>query len=74
MKAQCEIKIEFSDSKQAEDVLRSVQVDDLRFVDSKTDGKTLFAKVESDSVSSMIHTLDDYLACVSVASKVVDKD
>jgi hypothetical protein len=29
--------------------------------------------MESKSVSSLLHTLDDYLACVSVASDIVKK-
>jgi hypothetical protein len=34
----------------------------------------LEAEISSDSISSLLHTLDDYLACISVAGKVVDKD
>jgi hypothetical protein len=36
-------------------------------------GKTLEAVVESSSISSLLHTLDDYLACVSVAADIVKK-
>ena len=44
------------------------------FVSSKINGKKLEAEIMATSVSSLLHTLDDYLACVSVAIKVVDKD
>ncbi len=74
MKASCDIKIEFESEEIVKTVLRSVNVDDFNFIKSKTSGKTLVANIKSNSVSSLLHTLDDYLACVSVASKVVDKD
>ena len=74
MKVKCSLTIDFDDVKKAETVLRSVQVDDLDFVKSKINKKQLEAVIESDSVSSLLHTLDDYLSCVSVAMKILDKD
>lgn len=74
MKAKCKLVIDFEDKSKAENILKSVKVDDFSFVKSKIDGKTLEAEISSKNVSSLIHTLDDYLACVSVAAKVVDKN
>ncbi len=73
MKALCTITLEFETEEKAKKVLRSIQADDEGFVISKVTGKTLEAVVESASVSSMLHTLDDYLACVSVAAEIVKK-
>ena len=73
MDVSCDIVIEFDESLKAKNVLKSVKVDDFSFVKSKINGKKLEATVKTDSVSSLLHTLDDYLACVSVAMKVVDK-
>jgi tRNA threonylcarbamoyladenosine modification (KEOPS) complex Pcc1 subunit len=73
MKALCKLTIEFESPKKAKKVLQSIQTDDLGFVKSKLHGKTLEALVESISVSSLLHTLDDYLACVSIADEIVDK-
>jgi tRNA threonylcarbamoyladenosine modification (KEOPS) complex Pcc1 subunit len=74
MKASCKIKIEFENEDLVKTVLRSISVDDFDFVKSKISGKNLQATITSNSISSLLHTLDDYLACVSVASKVMDKD
>jgi len=74
MKVSCDIMIDFKDHKTVNTVLKSVKVDDFEFVKSKIKDKCLMAHIESNSVSSLIHTLDDYLACVSVAMNVVDKD
>jgi tRNA threonylcarbamoyladenosine modification (KEOPS) complex Pcc1 subunit len=74
MEVKCEIVIDFDDIKKVKTVLRSIKVDDLDFVKSEANGKRLKAKIKTNSISSLIHTLDDYLACVSVAMKIVDKD
>jgi len=74
MKVTCDVVIEYDDFKKTETVLRSIEVDNLDFVKSQTNGRQLEAHIESESISSLIHTLDDYLACVSVAEKIVDKD
>ena len=74
MKAICDIEIEFDDYPQVENVLKAVEVDDFEFVKSKLNNKKLNAHIESTSISSLLHTLDDYLACISVAAKVLDKN
>lgn len=74
MKVTCDVVIEYDDVKKTETVLKSIEVDNLGFVKSQINGKHLEAHIESKSISSLLHTLDDYLACVSVAEKIVDKD
>ena len=74
MKVTCDVVIEYDDVKKTETVLKSIEVDNLGFVKSQINGKHLVAHIESKSISSLLHTLDDYLACVSVAEKIVDKD
>ena len=74
MKISCNLSIEYGDSEKAEKILRSIKVDDFDFVTSKVHDKRLEAEIKSKSVSSLLHTLDDYLACISVAEKIVDKN
>ncbi len=74
MKASCEIVIEFGNKKNVENVLKSIEVDNFDFVKAKVNGKKLETSIKSDSISSLLHTIDDYLACVSVAGKIVDKN
>jgi hypothetical protein len=73
MKAVCTITLEFENAEKAKKVLRSTQADDQGFVAATLKGKTLEAVIESKSVSSLLHTLDDYLACVSVADELVQE-
>jgi len=74
MKANCKIEIDFADEKKVKFVLKSIEVDNFQYVKTQIKGKTLEADIESNSVSSLLHTIDDYLACVSVAEKIVDKN
>lgn len=74
MKVSCTLNIDFDSIEKAENVFKSIKVDDLQFVSSKIKNTNLEAKIEANSISSLLHTIDDYLACVSVAEKIVDKD
>jgi hypothetical protein len=73
MKAQCVLTLEFRDADTAKKVHRSIKIDDSGFVQSRVKGRTLEASIESSSVASLLHTLDDYLACVSIADGIVNK-
>lgn len=74
MDVACEVVIEFDDTDKVKTIMKSIEVDNFDFVKSKVNGKKLEAQITGNSVSSLLHTLDDYLACISVAMKVVDKD
>ena len=73
MKVKCNLSIEYDSSDKTEKVIRSIKVDNFNFVLSKQNNNKIETKIESKSISSLIHTLDDYLACISVAEKIVDK-
>jgi len=73
MKATCMLTFEFKNAEIAKKVHRSIKLDDEGFVRSHVKGALLEASIESSSVASLLHTLDDYLACVSVASDIVNK-
>lgn len=74
MKSKCKIEIDLKTNKNAKKLLKSVKVDDYSFVESKIKDSSLVATVEADSIESLLHTVDDYLSCVSVAEKILDKN
>jgi len=74
MKITCTLTFDYKKKHHAEQILKATKVDDDLFVTAQVSGNTLKATIESDSFSSMVHTLDDYLACVSVAEKIVNKN
>ena len=67
----CEITLEFPSDKHAMSVLRAVETDNEGYVRAELFGSKLTTRIEAQSLKSLLHTLDDFLACVSVAHKVV---
>lgn len=74
MKASCQLTFEYPSKKQAEQVHASTKIDDGVFVDASVQDNIITATINSDSLPSLMHTLDDYLSCVSVAEKIVNKN
>ena len=73
MEINCNIKIDFKDEKETKSILRSIEVDNLDYIKSRQNGRTIVTNIKSKSISSLIHTIDDYLSCVSVAEKIFKK-
>ena len=74
MKVECNIIIDVENKKKVENILKSIKVDDFDFIKSKITGNKLEASIKSSSISSLLHSLDDYLSCISVALKVIEKN
>ena len=72
-KVSCEIYLTYPSDEIAEKVHRSVVLDNQGYIDSKTRGSAIVARVEAESLRSLLHTLDDFMACVAVAEGVVLK-
>ena len=73
MKLKCNLKINYNDIKETNNILNSIEIDNLNFVKSIIKDKTLITYIESNSISSLIQTLDDYLSCLSIAEKIIKK-
>jgi hypothetical protein len=71
MKITCQLEFEYDSEEEAKAVASAVEVDNYQFVSTNLEGKKLVSTAESESIPSLIHTLDDFLACVGVAEKVV---
>ena len=69
----CRLTLEFGSGEEAEKVHRSVEMDNLGYLESHVDGTSIVADIESDSLKSLLHTLDDFMACTSVAAKIVSR-
>lgn len=74
MRINCEILLNYKNEKIAKTVFKSVEADNFDFVKGNISGKNLITNIESGSISSIQHTIDDYLACISVAGKIADKN
>jgi len=69
----CELRLSFGSAADAEKVHKSVELDNQGYLESKVEGSSIVARIEADSLRSLLHTLDDFLACVGVADHIVSK-
>jgi tRNA threonylcarbamoyladenosine modification (KEOPS) complex Pcc1 subunit len=69
----CTLVLEFPSPQDAEKVHKSVELDNQDYIATEVVGSAIHAEVSSSSLKSLLHTLDDFLACASVAEKVVSR-
>jgi tRNA threonylcarbamoyladenosine modification (KEOPS) complex Pcc1 subunit len=74
MNVTCRIELNYDSDKKAKQVLKSVQVDDASFMQSERKQSKIQTKITTNSVASMLHTIDDFLACVRVAENIIEKN
>lgn len=65
----CRVRLvmEFPTEESARNVAMALEPDNEGFVRTRRDGKTLVAEAEAQSIQALLHTLDDYLACLGIA-------
>ncbi|HKZ48361.1 MAG TPA: KEOPS complex subunit Pcc1 [Thermoplasmata archaeon] len=72
MKSSARLTMTFADAATAKAVTDSVSLDDEGYIRTRRSGKTITAEARADSPLSLLHTLDDYLACISVAERTAE--
>lgn len=69
MKITCRLELEFEDRETARSIHEAVKLDNEGYIESRVEGSKLVAETGSDNIMTVRNTLDDYLACVTVAQK-----
>jgi hypothetical protein len=69
MKSTARLTLSFKDAATAQAVADAVSLDDEGYIRTTRRGRTLEASATADGTMSLLHTIDDYLACVSVAER-----
>jgi len=72
-KVRCALNLEFDSHERAERVHRSSELENEGYLSTEVRGNAIVANIEADSLNSLLHTLDDFLACTSVADRIVSK-
>jgi len=72
-KVTCKLRLEFGTSEEAERIHRSVALDNQGYLTSGVEGNAVVAEIHAESLNSLLHTLDDFLACTGVAERIVSK-
>ena len=68
-----ELTLKYSDENIAKDIQQSLRIDDDSFITSKVEDNIVYATIRSKSLSSFLHTIDDYLSCLAVAEHIMEK-
>lgn len=68
---ECRLRFTYPSEDFAEGVLRAVELENHPYVRARREGEVLLSDASADSVGSLLHTLEDYLANVAVAEKML---
>jgi tRNA threonylcarbamoyladenosine modification (KEOPS) complex Pcc1 subunit len=72
-KVTCKLRLEFGTPDEAERIHRSVALDNQGYLTSGIEGNAIVVEIHAESLNSLLHTLDDFLACTGVAERIVSK-
>ena len=72
MRARATLTLKFADARTAKAIVDSVSLDDQGYIRTRRSGATITAAAAADGPMSLLHTLDDYLACGSVAERTTE--
>ena len=66
----CSFKLEYETPEEAQAIAAALQPDSQGYLELEVDGSTVTAVAQAKKVSSMLHTINDFLSCLSVAEKI----
>ncbi len=68
----CRIEISYATAAEAKAVRDALAPDDTGFVRSRVEECALVAEIDGATPMKVLHTVEDYLACLAVAEKAVE--
>jgi tRNA threonylcarbamoyladenosine modification (KEOPS) complex Pcc1 subunit len=72
MEVACTLEFTYPDEEKAKDILKTVEVDNYGFVEAVVDGSKIVSNIQAKNLKSLLHTLDDYLSCITIAEKIAE--
>ena len=69
MRSKARLTLTYDDARTTEAIAGSLAPDDDGYIRTVRRGRTIVADAEAEGPMSLLHTLDEYLACVSVAER-----
>lgn len=71
MQVSCRIELDYDSEEQARNVASSISLDNGKYAATEVRGSRLIIEATAPSAPSMLHTLEDLMACLKVADQVV---
>ncbi|KAA0012292.1 MAG: hypothetical protein FE041_03785 [Thermoplasmata archaeon] len=72
MKVKCKLIIECKSNKEAKIIHDSLRIDNERFISTRVNGNFIEAEARAKEALSLLHTLNDFLSCLSIAKNLVN--
>lgn len=70
MSVECTFTLEYGSAAEAQAIAASLQPDSQGYLDLEVDGCRVVAVAHAETIPSMLHTVNDFLSCLSVAEKI----
>ena len=71
MKSTCTLEIELPDESTAQHIAKALELDNAGYIETRVEGRTIFARAEAEDIMALRNTIDDYLACLTIAQKSI---
>ncbi len=71
MDIECTLEFFYEDDKTAKTIFESVDVDNYGYVDAQVEENRIISKIKAKNLKSLLHTLEDYLSCISIAEDMM---
>jgi tRNA threonylcarbamoyladenosine modification (KEOPS) complex Pcc1 subunit len=73
LKLVANLSLEYESEAKAEIICQALEVDDGGRIELKASDKRIESKMRANSIPSLINTLEDFLACLSLAERVIGR-
>lgn len=71
VRVECRIELEYVSERQARNVASAISLDNGEYASTEVSGKRLIITSTAPTAPSMLHTIEDLMACLKVADQVV---
>lgn len=72
MNIRCELMFEYENDDIAKNIENALAIDNMGFLTTSVSGNLIRGSINERDYLSLLHTLDDFLSCLSVAEKVME--
>jgi tRNA threonylcarbamoyladenosine modification (KEOPS) complex Pcc1 subunit len=72
MEIVCTLELEFPDPETADKIAKALELENEGYIAAAVKGNTIVVTAKSDSVMALKNTVDDFLACATVAQKALE--
>jgi len=69
----CSMFLEYDSVEEAQKIAASLEADNEGFIETRQMGSVVKASTHAESLKSLLHTINDYMACLSTAEELLKK-